>query len=56
MGNTFQALKETINPTQEFNMLMVGLDGAGKTTILYRLLEGEFWNTIPTIEKNVEEF
>ena len=34
---------------------MLGLDGAGKTTILYSLKLGETINTIPTIGFNVEE-
>ena len=33
---------------------MVGLDGAGKTTILYKLKLGEIVTTIPTIGFNVE--
>lgn len=33
---------------------MVGLDGAGKTTILYKLKLGEVVSTIPTIGFNVE--
>ena len=33
---------------------MVGLDGAGKTTILYKLKLGEVTNTIPTVGFNVE--
>ena len=33
---------------------MLGLDGAGKTTILYRLKLGEIVNTVPTIGFNVE--
>lgn len=32
-----------------------GLDGAGKTTILYRLQVGEVVTTIPTIGFNVEQ-
>merc|ERR1719461_1651221 len=35
-------------------ILMVGLDAAGKTTILYKLKLGEVVNTIPTIGFNVE--
>merc|ERR1712109_300692 len=35
-------------------ILMVGLDAAGKTTILYRLRLGEVVTTIPTIGFNVE--
>ena len=33
---------------------MVGLDAAGKTTILYKLKLGEVVTTIPTIGFNVE--
>jgi len=39
---------------QEMRVLMLGLDGAGKTTILYKLKLGEIVNTIPTIGFNVE--
>ncbi|KAI2665545.1 ADP-ribosylation factor-like protein 1 [Labeo rohita] len=35
-------------------ILILGLDGAGKTTILYRLQVGEVVTTIPTIGFNVE--
>ena len=38
----------------EVRILMVGLDAAGKTTILYRLKLGEVVTTIPTIGFNVE--
>ena len=34
---------------------MVGLDGSGKTTILYKLKLGESVSSIPTIGFNVEE-
>merc|ERR1712000_756556 len=39
---------------QEMRILMVGLDAAGKTTILYKLKLGESVTTIPTIGFNVE--
>merc|ERR1712216_960569 len=35
-------------------MVMVGLDNAGKTTVLYKLKLGEVVTTIPTIGFNVE--
>merc|ERR1712038_1080590 len=35
-------------------ILMVGLDAAGKTTVLYKLKLGEVVTTIPTIGFNVE--
>ncbi|XP_076000952.1 ADP-ribosylation factor 1 [Genypterus blacodes] len=39
---------------KEMRILMVGLDAAGKTTILYKLKLGEIVTTIPTIGFNVE--
>lgn len=36
-------------------ILMVGLDAAGKTTILYKLKLGEIVTTIPTIGKTDQE-
>merc|ERR1712135_58415 len=40
---------------QPMRILMVGLDAAGKTTILYKLKLGEVVSTIPTIGFNVEK-
>eukprot|EP01092_Planopodium_desertum_P010336 TRINITY_DN457_c0_g1_i13.p1 TRINITY_DN457_c0_g1~~TRINITY_DN457_c0_g1_i13.p1 ORF type:complete len:179 (-),score=58.94 TRINITY_DN457_c0_g1_i13:90-626(-) len=42
------------NSKKEMRILMVGLDAAGKTTILYKLKLGEIVTTIPTIGFNVE--
>ncbi|GAV00275.1 hypothetical protein RvY_11149 [Ramazzottius varieornatus] len=39
---------------KEIRILILGLDGAGKTTVLYRLQVGEVVTTIPTIGFNVE--
>ena len=39
---------------QEARMLILGLDAAGKTTVLYKLKLGELVTTIPTIGFNVE--
>ncbi|KAM7538781.1 hypothetical protein Aperf_G00000055405 [Anoplocephala perfoliata] len=39
---------------RESRILLLGLDGAGKTTILYKLKLGETTVTIPTIGFNVE--
>ncbi|KAG6438542.1 hypothetical protein O3G_MSEX000053, partial [Manduca sexta] len=40
---------------EEHKLVLVGLDNAGKTTILYQLLLGEAVHTRPTIGSNVEE-
>jgi len=45
---------EKIMGKKEMRILMVGLDAAGKTTILYKLKLGEIVTTIPTIGFNVE--
>jgi len=39
---------------RETKILMLGLDAAGKTTVLYKLKLGEHVTTIPTIGFNVE--
>eukprot|EP01125_Pyxidicula_operculata_P008342 TRINITY_DN2809_c0_g1_i3.p2 TRINITY_DN2809_c0_g1~~TRINITY_DN2809_c0_g1_i3.p2 ORF type:complete len:180 (-),score=28.56 TRINITY_DN2809_c0_g1_i3:639-1178(-) len=39
---------------RDLRILMVGLDAAGKTTVLYKLKLGEIVTTIPTIGFNVE--
>ncbi|KAA0203045.1 hypothetical protein HAZT_HAZT004186 [Hyalella azteca] len=39
----------------EHKIVIVGLDNAGKTTILYQLLMNEVVHTSPTIGSNVEE-
>jgi len=56
MGNFGSAFFNWINNlgTRDARLLMVGLDAAGKTTILYKLKLGEVVNTIPTIGFNVE--
>jgi len=40
--------------TSEKRVLMLGLDAAGKTTIVYKMQLGEVVHTIPTIGFNVE--
>lgn len=55
MGLSISALFSRIFSTKrDVRLLMVGLDGAGKTTILYKLKLGEVVTTIPTIGFNVE--
>ncbi|GAA6063327.1 hypothetical protein JCM10212_003913 [Sporobolomyces blumeae] len=55
MGISFSSMfKALFNRSTEMRILMLGLDSAGKTTILYRLQIGEVVTTIPTIGFNVE--
>jgi len=54
MGLTFSKLFDKLWGKKEMRILMVGLDAAGKTTILYKLKLGEIVTTIPTIGFNVE--
>jgi len=54
MGLSFSKLWSRMFGKKEMRILMVGLDAAGKTTILYKLKLGEVVTTIPTIGFNVE--
>ncbi|OZJ05758.1 ADP-ribosylation factor [Bifiguratus adelaidae] len=54
MGLSISKLLQGLFGKQEMRILMVGLDAAGKTTILYKLKLGEIVTTIPTIGFNVE--
>ena len=53
MGNFFSFYIDKLF-TKNVKGLMLGLDGAGKTTILYNLKLNELTHTIPTIGFNVE--
>ncbi|CAI9756282.1 unnamed protein product [Fraxinus pennsylvanica] len=54
MGLTFTKLFSWLFAKKEMRIVMVGLDAAGKTTILYKLKLGKIVTTIPTIGFNVE--
>ncbi|KAG9326089.1 hypothetical protein KVV02_002777 [Mortierella alpina] len=54
MGLSISKLLSGLFSKKEMRILMVGLDAAGKTTILYKLKLGEIVTTIPTIGFNVE--
>ena len=47
-------LMERMFGKKEMRILMLGLDAAGKTTILYKLKLGEVVSSVPTIGFNVE--
>lgn len=54
MGLTLSRIFWNLWGTEERRIVMVGLDAAGKTTILYKLKIGDVITTIPTIGFNVE--
>uniref|UniRef100_A0A8C8FPI5 ADP-ribosylation factor-like protein 5C n=1 Tax=Oncorhynchus tshawytscha TaxID=74940 RepID=A0A8C8FPI5_ONCTS len=54
MGLLFTKLM-TVFGDREHKVIIVGLDNAGKTTILYQFLTKEAVHTSPTIGSNVEE-
>lgn len=56
MGGSFAKLFHRLFSKKDMRILMVGLDAAGKTTILYKLKLGEIVTTIPTIGTFVRDF
>ncbi|XP_065190757.1 uncharacterized protein LOC135821684 [Sycon ciliatum] len=54
MGSTLTHLSRKLMGKKEVRVLFVGLDAAGKTTVLYKLKLDEVVTTIPTIGFNVE--
>ncbi|KAJ8945891.1 hypothetical protein NQ318_002732 [Aromia moschata] len=54
MGQLFSHLFGRYWGRRHARIVMVGLDGAGKTTILYKIKLGEVVRTIPTVGFNVE--
>ena len=54
MGGLWSSISKLFFSIPPSRILMVGLDAAGKTTILYRIKLGENVVTIPTIGFNVE--
>uniref|UniRef100_A0A452YRH6 ADP-ribosylation factor n=1 Tax=Aegilops tauschii subsp. strangulata TaxID=200361 RepID=A0A452YRH6_AEGTS len=55
MGQAFRKLFDAFFGNKEMRVVMLGLDAAGKTTILYKLHIGEVLSTVPTIGFNVEK-
>eukprot|EP01114_Cavostelium_apophysatum_P009986 TRINITY_DN2334_c0_g1_i3.p1 TRINITY_DN2334_c0_g1~~TRINITY_DN2334_c0_g1_i3.p1 ORF type:complete len:106 (-),score=8.10 TRINITY_DN2334_c0_g1_i3:323-640(-) len=54
MGNFLTLFSDLFVTKCPQRLVMLGLDAAGKTTILYKLHLGETVHTIPTIGFNVE--
>mmetsp|Transcript_24939 Transcript_24939/g.27754 ORF Transcript_24939/g.27754 Transcript_24939/m.27754 type:complete len:180 (+) Transcript_24939:100-639(+) len=55
MGQLFSMMWNKLFALKEFKVIIVGLNNAGKTTTLYKLLLDEVVLTTPTIGSNVEE-
>jgi len=51
--NAFLESLPSINK-EDYHVVMIGLDGAGKTTALYRLKFDQYMNTVPTVGFNCE--
>lgn len=56
MGSLLAKLFWSINTDRQYKILTLGLNNAGKTTVLYSLLHGKCVQTQPTLGSNVEEF
>ncbi|KAJ3041391.1 hypothetical protein HK097_002276 [Rhizophlyctis rosea] len=54
MGASFSRILSKLFGSRDIRILMLGLDSAGKTTILYKLKLGQSVTTIPTVGFNVE--
>ncbi|KAL9080945.1 MAG: hypothetical protein Q9157_000445 [Trypethelium eluteriae] len=54
MGGQISKMMNRIFGSKEMRLLMLGLDAAGKTTILYKLKLDQDVTTIPTVGFNVE--
>lgn len=50
MGNLLSGLWNSLFGEKETRVLILGLDSAGKTTILYRLHCGEVLTTTPSLQ------
>ena len=54
MSTVSSSLLESL-PNSALHVVMLGLDSAGKTTVLYRLKLDQYVNTVPTIGFNCEK-
>lgn len=53
-GYLFQDNRVHIGPKIDLRVVTLGLDGAGKTSILFKLKQNEFMITLPTIGFNID--
>jgi GTPase SAR1 family protein len=49
MGKVLSKVMKKLSADGPKRILMLGLDNAGKTTILYRMKRTEDFNTVPTV-------
>uniref|UniRef100_A0A060T0J1 ARAD1C08448p n=1 Tax=Blastobotrys adeninivorans TaxID=409370 RepID=A0A060T0J1_BLAAD len=54
MGSSMSKIMAKLFGNREIRILMLGLDAAGKTTILYKLKLNQGISTVPTVGFNVE--
>lgn len=54
MGILISKVLDSLSRIKDARILMLGLDAAGKTTILYKLKLGEVIPSVPTIGFNFE--
>lgn len=55
MGGKASVLEGFFQSSSAHHVVMLGLDGAGKTTILYRLKFDQYVNAVPTVGFNCEK-
>ncbi|ORC85452.1 ADP-ribosylation factor [Trypanosoma theileri] len=55
MGSFFSSLWEFFSPSRPYKLLILGLNNAGKTSILYHLQLGHAISTQPTLGGNTEQ-
>ena len=56
MGNSLKSLWNRLFSRKQAKILIMGLSGVGKTTLLYRISQGQVIKTTPTVGFNVETF
>lgn len=56
MGNVIKMITGMFNTKTPYSICMIGLDSAGKTTILYQMTLKNTVPTVPTIGFNIEKF
>ncbi|PKI85895.1 hypothetical protein MVES_000611 [Malassezia vespertilionis] len=56
MGVAFSSLWNSLFGQQELKITILGLDNAGKTTLMYKMTLGSVVATAPTIGSNTETF